>query len=147
MYFWLFSLFLPSFTMCDTELNSCSLSTLLQGAERYLRATLAREGNRILLTPQYCSGLASRATGASPRYVSNCAVTPTAPGVSAIDACSFAISSKIQSKLLLAWSSRAPPGPGRLFKRSRWTDSTARTGELGRRKRSGPRAARGPRRP
>lgn len=100
------SLFLLSFTICDTELNSLSLSTLLHGAERYLHAILAREGNRTLLTSQYCRGLSLRAIVASPRYVSSCAVSPTAAGVSATDACSFAISSNMLSKLLLASSLR-----------------------------------------
>ena len=52
------SLFQFSSTMCDRELKSLSL---LHGAERYFCDTSAKVGNRTLLTPQYCSGLSSRA--------------------------------------------------------------------------------------
>lgn len=86
------SLFLLSLTMCDTELNSLSLSKLVQGAERYLPASLARVGNHTLLTIQYCSGLSCE-IAASPRYVSNCTLEPTAALPTNADACSSAISS------------------------------------------------------
>lgn len=78
--------FLLSFTVCDTEFNSRSLSTLPHGAERYLHAIFAWEGNRTLLASLYCSGLSSQASGASPKDASDCAVKPTAAGVSATDA-------------------------------------------------------------
>ena len=95
------SLFLFSSTICDTELNSLSLSTLLHGAERYLRDIWARVGNSTLLTPRYCSGLYSREVVVSPRYVSKWMAAPTGALLSDVDACSSAISSNTLFRLLL----------------------------------------------
>lgn len=85
------SLLLLSVRMCDTELKSLSLSTLLQGAERYFCAIWARVGNLM-------KGFSERRTLVSPRYASSCMVV--AAGGLLSDAHLSAISSKTLSRLL-----------------------------------------------
>jgi len=62
------SLFLFSSTMLETVLNTLSLSTLVQGAQRYFVAVAARQGNQDLSTPQYWYGLSEAAMVYSVRY-------------------------------------------------------------------------------
>lgn len=63
------SLFLLASIMLDATLNSLSLSTLVQGAQRNFAAVAARVGKRIWLTPQYWNGLSERGTVCSVKYV------------------------------------------------------------------------------
>ena len=57
-----------SSTMLETVLNTLSLSTLLQGAQRYFVAVAARQGYLYLLTPQYWYGLSEAVMVFSVRY-------------------------------------------------------------------------------
>lgn len=66
------SLFLFSSRMVETLLNSLSLSTLVQGAERYLKAAAAKPGNRWQLTPQYLYGSSVAGIVSSVKYPCNC---------------------------------------------------------------------------
>ncbi|XP_076849461.1 GTPase IMAP family member 8-like [Brachyhypopomus gauderio] len=58
-------------TMCATELNNRSLSTLLHGADKYLLDIWDKIGNRSLLTAQYWSGFSEREIVFSPSSLVN----------------------------------------------------------------------------
>ena len=93
------NLFLLASTMLDATLNSLSLSTLVEGAQRNFAAVAARVGNRVWLTPQYWYGLSERGTVCSVKYVCiwTCVLVLLAPRSSP---CSCRISSNRPLKLL-----------------------------------------------
>ncbi len=62
------SLFLFSSITFDAAEKRRSLSTLVQGADKYLRAACARAGKRDILLFQNCSGLSFLEMGGSLRY-------------------------------------------------------------------------------
>ena len=62
------SLLLFSSIMLETVLNTLSLSTLVQEAQRYFVEVAARKGHRYLLTPQYWYGLSEAGMVFSVRY-------------------------------------------------------------------------------
>lgn len=73
--------------MCETELNSLLLFTLLHGAERYLRDVWATVRNLTLLTPQYCSRLSFWGAVVSPRCVSHWMTASTGAWLRDVDSC------------------------------------------------------------
>lgn len=101
------SLFLLSWSMLEAVLNSLSLSTLVEGAQRNFAAVAAREGNRSLFFPQYSNGLSMRWIVLSARYVSicTCVAVLLAPPCSASYSCRTSSYSPLKQLLLLVLGS------------------------------------------